>query len=263
MNTEARSSANITYTTWKALFLRSSVNSLSTGRAAWFWLLAEPIAFTVILMMVFTLLRVRTIGGIGTAVWVMAGILAFFMFRRTAAQSMNVVKASRKLFAYPQIRPVDPVLVQTASEGFLMIIVTLIMLAGAWMYGLAVIPADPLAVIEALFGLWLLGVGYGLVGSVANELAPPLGAVMSFLLRLLYFLSGVIFPVTLIPYPYRDWLMLNPLVHGLEATRLGFAPYYHVTSDLSVSYLYGWALVTIFFGLALHVRFAKRLVLGK
>jgi len=256
-----RSSANITYTTWKALFLRAAVNSLSGKRTAWFWMLAEPIAFIVVLMWVFTVLRVRTIGGIDTSIWIMAGILAFLMFRRTAMQSMGVVGASRKLFVYPQIRPVDPVLVSAGLEGLTMVIVTIILIAGIWLYGLAVIPDDPLAVIEALFGLWLFGVGFGLVGSVANELAPPIGAVMSFILRPLYFLSGVIFPITLIPYPYLDWVMLNPLVHGLEAARLGFAPYYHVSSELSISYLYGWALVTIFFGLALHVRFAKRLMI--
>lgn len=263
MIAEVRSSAKITYTTWKALFLRSAVNSISTGRTAWFWLLVEPIMHIVILMMVFSILRVRTIGGINTAVWIMAGLLAFFMFRRTAAQSMNAVGINRKLFAYPQIRPVDPVLVHAGLEGFIMVNITIVLLAGAWLYGLAVIPADPLVVIVALFGLWLIGVGSGLICSVAVELVPSLGSVIGFTLRSLYFLSGVMFPVTLIPHPYRDWLMLNPLVHGLEATRLGFAPYYHVPSELSIYYLYGWALVSIFFGLALHVRYANRLMAKK
>lgn len=259
MIAQARSPAKITYTTWKALFLRAAVNSLSTGRAAWFWLIAEPIAHIVILMLVFTVLRVRTIGGIDTAVWIMAGFLAFFMFRRTAMQAMTVLSGGKSLFAFPQIRPVDTVLVSAGLEGFLMVLITIVLLAGAWLYGLAVVPVDPLAVIEAMFGLWLLGMGYGLVNSVALELAPPIGSFLSFLLRPLYFLSGVIFPVTLIPYPYRDWILLNPLVHGLEAARLGFAPYYHVTPELSISYLYGWALVTVFFGLALHVHYADRL----
>jgi capsular polysaccharide transport system permease protein len=206
---------------------------------------------------------VRTIGGISTAVWIMAGLLAFFMFRRTAAQSMSAVGASRALFNYPQIRPVDTVLVRAALEGFMMVIITIVLLAGAWLYGLADIPVDPLAVLEAMFGLWLVGAGYGLVNSVAIQLAPPVGAVMSFMLKPLYFLSGVLIPISIIPHPYRDWLMLNPLVHGLEAMRLGFAPYYHPIPGLSIAYLYGWALVTIFFGLALHVRFAKRLALKK
>ncbi|MBU0620492.1 MAG: ABC transporter permease [Gammaproteobacteria bacterium] len=263
MTTQTRSSALITYTTWKALFLRAAVNSLSKGRVAWFWLLAEPIAHIVLLMWVFTVLRVRSIGGISTAIWVMAGMLAFFMFRRTAAQSMMGLKGGKSLFAFPQIRPVDPVLVSTGLEGFLMVVISIVLLAGAWLYGLAVIPVDPLAVIEAMFGLWLFGAGYGLISSVANELAPPVGLFLGFMLRPLYFLSGVIFPITFIPYPYREWALLNPLVHGLEATRLGFAPYYHVMPEMSISYLYGWALLTFFFGLALHVNYAERLARAK
>lgn len=259
MAVQPRSSVKIIYETWKALFLRAAVNSLSGSRTAWFWLLVEPIAFIVLLMWVFTALRVRTIGGIDTAIWVMAGVLSFLVFRRAAVQSMMALVGVNKLFTYPQIRPVDPVLVAASLEGFLMLIVTVILLAGAWMYGLDVIPDDPLAVMEALLGLWLLGVGFGLVGSVANKLMPPIGAVMSFTMRPLYFLSGVMFPVTLIPYPYLDWFKLNPLVHGLEAARLGFAPYYYVSSDLSISYLYGWAIATIFFGFALHVRYANQL----
>jgi capsular polysaccharide transport system permease protein len=114
-----------------------------------------------------------------------------------------------------------------------------------------------------MFGLWLVGTGFGLVSSVATQLAPPVGAVMNFMLRPLYFLSGVLFPISIVPHPYRDWLILNPLVHGLDAARLGFAPYYQPIPGLSIAYLFEWALVTIFFGLALHVRFAKRLALRK
>jgi capsular polysaccharide transport system permease protein len=255
-----RSSAIITYTTWKALFLRAAVNSLASGRAAWFWLIAEPIAHIVVLMIIFSVLRVRHVGGISIAVWIMAGLLAFFLFRKTAGQAMSMLKGGKGLFVYPQIRPVDPVLVSTALEGFVMVVVAIVLLIGAWLYGLPVVPVDPLAVIEAMFAIWLMGVGYGLIGSVAAVLAPPISAFMGFLLtRPLYFLSGVIIPVTLIPYPYREWILINPLVHGLEAVRLGFAPYYHVTPEISIGYVYEWAVSMIFLGLALHVRYAKRL----
>jgi capsular polysaccharide transport system permease protein len=52
---------------------------------------------------------------------------------------------------------------------------------------------------------------------------------------------------------------LNPIVHGLEAARLGFAPTYQAIPETSIGYLYIYALVAVFFGLALHVRFARRL----
>jgi capsular polysaccharide transport system permease protein len=67
------------------------------------------------------------------------------------------------------------------------------------------------------------------------------------------------FPVTLIPPPYRDWLLINPLLHGLEATRAGFAPDYQVVPEITIAYLYACALIAIFIGLALHRYSAKRL----
>lgn len=260
MKAGIRSSAIITYTTWKALFLRAAVNSLSASRMAWFWMLAEPIAFIIVMMLFFTIIRVRTIGGINTAVWVMAGMLAFLMFRRVAMQTMNAVRENKNLYNLPQIRPFDTVLIRAALEGFLMTIITITLLAGAALYGLDVVPVDPLAVLEAFFGLWLLGIGVGLIGSVAIALAPPVGTAINFIMsRPLFILSGVLFPVGLVPYPYQSWLMLNPVAHGLEAARLGFAPYYHVAAAMSVGFIFVCALVTIFFGMSLHFKYAKRL----
>ena len=57
----------------------------------------------------------------------------------------------------------------------------------------------------------------------------------------------------------RDWLLINPVLHGVEATRAGFAPHYEVLSEPSLAYLYGCAILAIFFGLALHRYFARRL----
>jgi capsular polysaccharide transport system permease protein len=54
--------------------------------------------------------------------------------------------------------------------------------------------------------------------------------------------------------------LFNPIAHGLEAARLGFAAHYHAVPELSLGYLYGFALVSVFFGLALHRRFALRLI---
>jgi capsular polysaccharide transport system permease protein len=134
------------------------------------------------------------------------------------------------------------------------------LLGAAALFGHSVVPADPLAVLEAFFGLWLVGMGFGLVTSVASELVPELGRVINFVMMPMFILSGVIFPLSALPQPYRDWLLLNPVAHGLEAVRLGFAPHYHAVPELSIAYIYGFALVSIFLGLALHRRFALRLV---
>lgn len=256
----ARTPTSITLSVWKALFLREAVNRLRTGRAAWLWLLLEPVIYIVSLMVIFTVIRMHAVGGIDSAVWVMVGMLAFFMFNRTATRSMNAINANRALFTYRQVKPVDTVLVRVSLEGFLMILVTIILFAGAGLSGLAINPVDPLVVLEAFFGLWIVGAAFGLIASVAIELIPEAAKVIEFLSKPVYFLSGAIFPIAMVPPPYREWLLLNPVAHGLEAARLGFAPHYHAVPELSVTYLYGFGLTALFLGFALHHRFARKLV---
>lgn len=254
-----RSPIAVTIAVWKALFLREALSRLFAGRASWFWLVAEPVLHVAYLMFIFTAIRVRTVGGIDTAVWIMVGMLGFFMFRRTGTQVMNAIGANQALFAYRQVKPIDTLLVRGALEGFLMIIITSVLLAGATVFGHSVIPADPLAVLEAFLALWVFGIGFGLTTSVAVELIPETGRILRLLMMPLYILSGVMLPLSAVPQPYRDWLMLNPIAHALEAVRLGFAPYYHAVPETSIAYLYGFALASLFLGLALHRRFALRL----
>ena len=164
------------------------------------------------------------------------------------------------LFTYRQVFPIDTVLVRAALEGMLLLISALFLLTGLGLFGSGIVPHDVLSVMVALSALWLSGLGLGLMMSVANELIPEVGKVTGMLFRPLYFLSGIMYPVSAIPPPYRDWLLLNPFVHGIETLRNGFFPQYHVVDGVSLSYLLGFALVTVCLGLALHVRFGGRLV---
>ena len=249
-----------TYYVWKALFLREILGRLFSGRASWFWVLMEPVFHVSYLMVIFTVVRVRTIGGIHTALWLACGMFTYFMFNRSGRQSAQALSANKALFAYRQVKPVDTVLVRAFTEAFLMVFVIVVLLLGLYLFGVHPLPQDPLAVLEGVFGMWLLGVGFGLVASVASQLVTELERILKFIMMPMYMVSGVILPLSMVPQPYREWLMYNPLAHGPEAVRLGFAPYYHAVPELSIPYMYGFALVVLFFGLALHRRFAQKLV---
>lgn len=252
-----RPSLLVAYSVWRALFLREALARLFSSRAAWVWVFTEPLFHVAYLMFIFTAVRVRTVGGIDTAIWIMLGLLGFFMFRRTGSQLQNAVSSNQALFAYRQVKPVDAVLVRAGLEGFLMVVIAFLMLAGAALVGFNVMPADPITMLVAFFGLWLVGLGFGLLASVLTELVGEMGQIIKLIMKPMYLISGVVFPLGLVPQPYREWLMLNPVAHGLEALRLGFAPYYYAVPELSLAYMYGFALVTIFLGLALHWRFAQ------
>ena len=255
-----RKAANITLSVWNALFLREALTRLFSARGKWFWLFFEPVFHISYIMFLFSVIRVRSVGGFDTAIWVMVGMLGFFMFKRTGTQVSNGISANQALFAYRQVKPVDTLLVRGVLEGMLMVIVAVILFAITALLGYAVIPDDALMLLGAFWGLWLLGMGYGLFLSVVTELLPDLKTIMQLIMMPMYIISGVIFPLASVPLPYRDWLMLNPVAHGLEAVRLGFESTYHTVPGLSMSYVFGFALVSIFLGLALHYRYAIKLV---
>lgn len=256
----ARSPWAVTWSVWHALFIREAMHRLYHRRAAWVWLLLEPAAHIAFLIFIFSVIRLRVIGGIETALWLMVGLLAFFMFRRTMMIGMGAVAMAKPLFTYRQVKPVDAVLVRAVAEGLLMTVISLLLLSAAALLGLSVWPDDVLRVLSAMLGLWLFGLGVGMLLSVPRELVRETEDIVNMVMVPVYFLSGVIFPIAMVPQPYRDWLLLNPLVHGLDAVRLGFASHYQPFEGLSVAYVYFMAIVSIFMGLVLHRVYRTRLI---
>lgn len=255
-----RTSLQVTRSVWEALLLRESITRLFSSRGAWFWLLAEPTFHIAYMMVLFTVVRVRHIGGFETGAWIMIGFLSFMAFRRTASQCTSAVHANHALFTYRQVKPIDTVLTRALLEGALVFAVGAVVIGASAFFGVNVVPDDPLAVLAVFIGMWGFGVGYGLVMSIVSELLPEVGKIVGFIMTPLYFISGVIFPIASVPPPYREWVMLNPLAHGVEAARMSFAEHYHGAPETSISYLYGFVISLLFLGLALHRIFARKLV---
>ncbi|WP_341675868.1 ABC transporter permease [Niveibacterium sp. SC-1] len=255
-----RSSLTITWSVWRALLLRESLTRLFSRRAAWFWLISEPLFHVSYMLALYSGMRAHKLGGVDTPIWLITGMSAFFLFRRVSSQGQNAIDANKALFAYRQVKPVDTVVVRALLEGVLMLLVTVALLAGAALFGHDVLPADALLALGALLALWLIGLGWALITSVLCGLVKEVSNLIGFVMMPAFLLSGVFMPVSSVPQPYRDYLTFNPLLHGVEAVRLGFAPYYHAIPELSLVYVYQWALAMVALGLALQVRYQERLM---
>jgi capsular polysaccharide transport system permease protein len=255
-----RSELAVTLSVWRALILREALTRLFSKRAGWAWLLGEPVFHISYMLAIFAGLRAHTMGGIDIVIWLVSGMCAFFVFRRTVSQVQNAIDANQALFAYRQVVPIDTVFVRGLLEAVLMLMVSAILFGAVALWGHNVIPDDPLLVILGFTGLWLLGLGWGLITSVLCGLVDEISMLLGFVMMPAFLLSGVFMPISAIPQPYRDWVVLNPIVHGLEAVRLGFAPYYHAIPEYDLSYLFLCALILVFTGLILQRRFAERLV---
>ena len=256
----SRSAWRITWSVWHALLLREAVARMFGRRAAAAWLFLEPVAGIAFMLFVFTVLRARHVGGMDTALWLSAGLLSFYLFRRTSAQGGSAISANLALFTYRQVKPVDTVITRCLLEGVILLVIAGLVAGVLVLMGHTLTADDPLALLWAALGLWLLGLGWGLTTSVLTELVPEMANILNLLMMPLMLISGAIFPLSAVPYPWREWLMFNPVAHGIEGVRAGISSYYHHVPELSLGYLHGFALTLVFVGLALQIRFRHRVV---
>lgn len=243
-----------------ALLLREAVVRLFGRRAALVWLLLEPTVYIGLLAMVFSALRVRHVAGMDVGWWIVTGKLAFFLFQRTAFRSTQAIDANRSLLTYRQVKPVDTVFARCILEGLVMAMLAVSTLLAMSLLGLKMELQDPAYLLAALLLLWLLAVGWALCMSIAVAMVPELGMVLSLAGVGVMFISGVMFPISQLPTPWREWLFINPIAHGIEAVRASVSPLYHSVPEMSLGYLGLFALCLVVTGLLLQVRYEQKVV---
>ncbi|MFC0268194.1 ABC transporter permease [Kushneria aurantia] len=256
----SRSPLRVTWSVWHALFMREAISRTMADRMAWFWMLFEPIALIAVMIAVRTfIMGGRQIAGADFVPWMIVGLLGFMLFRENMMRAIGAVDANKGLFAYRQVKPIDPVLVRCFLEGMLKTLVFLVFIAIGSLLGIDLIPDHPLGVMFDWLSLWALGWGAGLTLSVASSLIPEIGRVVRIASLPLLIISGVILPLNYLPHSIQQYLLWNPIPHGLESMRLSFFDGYRALPGIDMTYLWLWALSLLALGLILHLRFAQRL----
>jgi len=253
------------------MFLREALDRLFEARAAWLWLMVEPIIYISIHAFGFESMHIRQVGGMAINMWIIAGFCGFLLWRRTWTQVLHGIDSNKAFFAYRQVKPFDVAIVRAVLEMFLMVPIAIIIVSLAIAGGHGItrdvvnpswLPADPLLVFVSFVGIWLLGLGLGLITSVAMRFVPELDHIFKLIYLPLYYISGALLPISIyVPAQYQYIFVANPIVDALELIRRGFLPTYHMLAGVSLAYLYAWALGLMLIGLALYKRFSRKLVM--
>jgi capsular polysaccharide transport system permease protein len=251
----------VTWSVWKALFLREFMTRITQDRLAWFWMLFEPIAFILIFVAIRTVVMgsSRLIAGAEFVPWLLTGLLGFFLFRENMIRSIKAVEQTRNLFSYRQVKPVDPILVRCFLEGWIKTFILAGFIAVGVLLGLGMFPDRFLLALFGWISLWLLGISAALLVSVLSALVNEIGKIIQILSFPLLLISGVMFPLNLVPHDLAALLLMNPILHGIELLRAGFFEAYDPVRGVSTIYLWLWILGMLMLGLTLHMRFELRL----
>ena len=250
---KSRNSWKIQRVVFYALFIRELKTRFGGYRLGVFWAIFEPVTHILVLTLLFTIIRDRQGWfGIPFPLFFATGVLSFFLFQKIVLRSMTSITASMGLFAYKQVKPFDAVIVRGFLEGFV-ILLTMIILSwvGAWFFNFETMPHNPLYVLLIIVLLIMMGLGIGFITAVIGVKYPEASQLVGLILRPLYFIPGVIFPIPAMPEEFRSYLLWNPLLHGVEQFRVGWFQDYPAV-DTSFNYIFLSALLFFFFGLTYY-----------
>lgn len=232
--------------------LREARARIGASRLGAVWMLFEPICHLLILSVLFSLLRGRTVSGLEYPVFVLVGLAPFLLFRNTALRLMDSPKENRSLFAYKQIKPLDTFIARVLVEFSISATVyAILVFAFAW-YGFDMSVKAPIEwVLTIVLGL-LFAFGLGTLLSLIAHAIPGSKIFIRMMFFPLYFISGVLIPAAYLPHAMLPILLLNPFLHLLELIRSEIFPYYVPVDGVSLNYVIGATIVLLFVSLGTY-----------
>ncbi len=241
-----------------AMIMRETRTRFGRRNLGYLWALVEPLIHVCLFYGIFTARGMTDRHGMALSTFLITGILGWFMFNTTMSRLFSAIKANKALLYFPQVLTIDLYLSRAILEFATMMVVFVLQLSGAALWGDPVAVDDYLMLVLGFLGLWALGLGFGLffgsIISVDDGILRIIGPVF----RIMYFTSGVFFVIDDAPVQVREFLLLNPVLHLIEFVRTGFFSNYQ-TNVASAEYVMIWILGALGAGIVSHWMLRKRI----
>ena len=243
----------------RALFLRELQTRFGGYRLGYFWAIMEPGMHVLFMVLLLSTVMGRTIPGMSYGLFLVSGILPWFMFSNIITRALGAVSANKGLFNYRPVKPIDAVIARAALELSIYFWVYVVMLMVlAWMGEPVSMSNIPLLLLTWSM-LWLLSFGISLVMMVLGHYSEEVSKVVSIATRILYFTSGILYSVHAIPQQYQIYVLWNPVLHAIEYIRHCISPAYPA-DHISLAYLTVTTIVMLFVGLLLYKYRERRMM---
>ncbi|MHC5224855.1 ABC transporter permease [Ignatzschineria sp. LJL83] len=244
-----------------ALVLREFLTRFGERRMGAFWELFEAMANIAFMMFIFSVLRARSMPGIDMPMFLLTGMIPFFLMRNIIFKLMDSVGANQALFSYPNIKVFDTYVARVLVECMISATVycIFIFIFGFW-FGYDILVAYPLEWLMALLIGILFAFGLGVIFSIVTQVFPNMKSFIRLLFLPLYLMSGVIFPLWIVPDKYLPWLLWNPFAHIISNIREAVFINYPGINGVTYSYPLICTIIVLFAGLGLYRLRRQRLL---
>ncbi len=239
-----------------ALMMREVHTIYGTSRLGYLWALFDTIMGIVIFWALRTVMGFHPPHGMPILFFLLAGFGTFSIFRGTVSKCMSAVAGNKALLTFPQVTPLDLMISRMVVLWGKEIVSAIILIIVAASFGTYLYINNFLILIFTLFITPLLGLGAGLVCYSLNIIFPVAEKIVSIILRMMFFTSGVFFSISRFPSYVMDYVWWNPMIQIIEMCRMSISQGYRAM-PYSIFYLVSCTMVFLCLGLLLE-RYVRR-----
>ena len=186
------------------------------------WQFITPLILITVFWVVFSVgFRVQPASGVPFAVWLTAGMAAWFAFAAILSGSTSCITGNSHLVkkvVFP-VQGLPVIKIITAASNhlvFLLILFALIMLNGvpvSWFF---------LQGFYYFFCLVMLGLGLGWIAAALNVFTRDTARLVGVLLQVGFWATPVLWSIDILPEPYRSVFSANPVHYVVQGYRDSF-----------------------------------------
>ncbi|WP_201582379.1 ABC transporter permease [Psychrobacter immobilis] len=257
-----RSGLKVMGAAFHALLMRELQTRFGGYRLGYLWAPLEVIFQMLIFLVIFGVVIERAVPGMSFPLFLVAGMVPFRMFQTIATRALGAVEANQGLLMYRSIRHIDVIIARSALEFIIYFVTLVILLTGLAFFGDYASLANLHIVLFCWITLFLFSFGVALIMMVVGFYGGEISKIIAILFTILYFTSGIIYPIHIIPEPYFSYLLYNPFIHNIELIRHAFAPAYPAY-HIDITYFLKWTVAVNFLGLLMYKAVERDLIRSK
>jgi capsular polysaccharide transport system permease protein len=244
-----------------ALVAREMITRFGNKPGGYIWALLDPVAHIAFMVLIFSAISRAPALGTSFALFFATGYIAYQFYHSLYGYVVSAITSNRNLLQYPIVAPIDTIMARTVLQAGTQLLVAVIVLGGIELSLSVSTQITVTYLLEASLLAGLMGVGIAMANCVFFMRSPFYEKVFSVVSRPLILLSGVFYLPDAIPHPYREYLLINPLVHVVIRFRMGFYPEYR-GSSLDLIYTYIFAATAFMLGLTIFAT-GRRTIRGR
>lgn len=255
-----RSSLSIQVSVINALVLREIHTLYGHKTLGYIWAVIQAGFNITVYWALRTFFHFRPPHGMTTLSFLACGFLIWYSFTKILSSSMNAIPANKNLLAYPHVHPLDIIIARSIVISATQFIAISIVCFAGFCIGYDIHISDFFLIIQALILVIIMSIGLGLILATFMIYLPALQNIIPFILRFLFFISGVFISINIFSHRVGSWLLWNPILQCIELSRMGMSRMYQ-SPYVNIEYLYFITLLILCIGI-LFERFYRKHILA-